>query len=68
METIKTAIQLLNAVCGDMETISVVGVENQSRFVDCAHAVQTVSRTLLKYVQDNAATEVPAQTEEASDG
>ena len=33
-------IKLLQKVCGTMETISVVGVENQDRFVGCAHAVR----------------------------
>ena len=33
-------IKLLQNVCGTMETISVVGVENQDRFVGCAHAVR----------------------------
>ena len=33
-------IKLLQNVCGTMETISVAGVENQDRFVGCAHAVR----------------------------
>ena len=33
-------INLLQKVCGTMETISVVGTENQDRFVGCAHAVR----------------------------
>ena len=33
-------IKLLQKVCGTMETISVVGIENQDRFVGCAHAVR----------------------------
>lgn len=33
-------IKLLQNVCSTMETISVVGVENQDRFVGCAHAVR----------------------------
>ena len=33
-------IKLLQKVCGTMETISVSGVENQDRFVGCAHAVR----------------------------
>lgn len=33
-------IKLLQKVCGTMETISVAGVENQDRFVGCAHAVR----------------------------
>ena len=33
-------IKLLQNVCGTMETISVVGIGNQDRFVGCAHAVR----------------------------
>lgn len=33
-------IKLLQKVCGTMDTISVAGVENQDRFVGCAHAVR----------------------------
>lgn len=33
-------IKLLQNVCGTMETICVAGVENQDRFVGCAHAVR----------------------------
>ena len=33
-------IKLLQKVCGTMETISVAGIENQDRFVGCAHAVR----------------------------
>ena len=35
-------IKLLQKICGTMETISVVGTENQDRFVGCAHAVRAV--------------------------
>lgn len=38
-------INLLDRVCQTMESISVVGVDNQDKFVGCAHAVHTaVSR------------------------
>lgn len=39
-------IKLLQKVCGTMETISVVGVENQDRFVGCAHAVRAAVEDL----------------------
>lgn len=52
MENIKTAINLLNAVHSTMDTISVVGVENQDKFVGCANAIQTVSQTLEKFLRE----------------
>lgn len=39
-------IKLLQNVCGTMETISVVGTENQDRFVGCAHAVRAAVEEL----------------------
>lgn len=51
METIERAINLLNAVVSTMEGIAIVGIENQSRFVGCAGAVQNVSHMLTEYVQ-----------------
>ena len=52
MENIKTAINLLEAVRATMDTISVVGIENQDKFVGCANAIQTVSQTLGKFLDD----------------
>ena len=52
MENIKTAINLLDAVHSTMDTISVVGVENQDKFVGCANAIQTVSQTLEKFLRE----------------
>ena len=52
METIKTAINLLNAVRSTMDTICVVGIENQDKFVGCANAIQTVSYTLEKFMTE----------------
>ena len=52
MEYIKTAINLLNAVRSTMDTISVTGIENQDKFVGCANAIQTVSQTLGKFLQE----------------
>lgn len=39
-------INLLDRVCQTMEIISVVGIDNQDKFVGCAHAVQTAARAL----------------------
>lgn len=68
MDTLKTAVQLLNAVCLDMEGITIAGVENQSRFVDCAHAIQTVFQILSKYVQDTPAEKENQVNQEVADG
>ena len=52
MENIRTAINLLEAVRATMETISVVGIDNQDKFVGCANAIQTVFQTLGKFLQE----------------
>lgn len=52
MENIKTAANLLDAVRATMDTISVVGIDNQDKFVGCANAIQTVSQTLGKFLKE----------------
>ena len=52
MENIKTAANLLDAVRATMDTISVVGIDNQDKFVGCANAIQTVSQTLWKFLKE----------------
>lgn len=52
METIKTAITLLEAVYDTMNTISVEGFENQSKMVDSAGGIRTVYQTLEKFLQE----------------
>lgn len=54
MEKIKNAINLLDAIYSTMDSISVVGIENQDRFVGCANAIQNVKKTLTEYVQAEA--------------
>lgn len=39
-------INLLSRVNATMETISVVGIDNQDKFVGCAMAIKTVIRKL----------------------
>lgn len=39
-------INLLSSVVATMETISVVGIDNQDKFVGCATAIKTVIRKL----------------------
>lgn len=49
MDRITESINLLSAVINTMENISVVGVDNQSKFVACAQAVQNVSQKLTNF-------------------
>lgn len=39
-------INLLSRVGATMDTISVVGIDNQDKFVGCANAIKTVIRKL----------------------
>ena len=39
-------INLLEAIVATMDTISVVGIENQDKFVGCANAIRRVIRSL----------------------
>lgn len=46
MDNLKQAINLLEAIVSTMDTISVVGIENQDKFVGCANAIRSVIRQL----------------------
>ena len=46
MENLKQAINLLYAVASTMDTISVVGIDNQDKFVGCANVVKNVASKL----------------------
>ena len=39
-------INLLEAIVSTMDTLSVVGIENQDKFVGCANAIRSVIRSL----------------------
>ena len=39
-------INLLEAIVSTMDTISIVGIENQDKFVGCASAIRSVIRSL----------------------
>lgn len=54
-------INLLSRVGATMETISVVGIDNQDKFVGCATAIKTVIRKL----EQMPATEKKEETEGA---
>lgn len=51
-------INLLSRVDATMETISIVGIDNQDKFVGCATAIRTVIRKLkqLPAVEEKAET------------
>lgn len=51
MENLKNAISLLNSVKSTMNTIFVVGIDNQDKFVGCATAVSRVADLITKYIQ-----------------
>ena len=46
MENLKQVINLLYAVASTMDTISVVGIDNQDKFVGCANVVKNVAKKL----------------------
>lgn len=45
-------INLLSRIGATMDTISVVGIDNQDKFVGCANAIKTVM-TRIKQIQEN---------------
>lgn len=50
MENLKQAINLLSAVASTMDTISVVGIDNQDKFVGCANVVKNVAKHISDYI------------------
>ena len=50
MEDLKRAINLLSAVVSTMDTISVVGIDNQDKFVGCANVVKNVAKQISDYI------------------
>lgn len=50
MDNLRQAINLLSAVASTMDTISVVGIDNQDKFVGCAQAVKTAARKISDYI------------------
>ena len=48
-------INLLSCIVATMETISVVGIDNQDKFVGCANAIKTAIRELRAEQVENAA-------------
>ena len=50
MDNLKQAISLLSDVVSTMDTISVVGIDNQDKFVGCAQAVKTVAQQISGFI------------------
>lgn len=50
MENLKQAINLLHNVEATMDTISVVGIDNQDKFVGCAQAIKAVAKQISDYI------------------
>lgn len=59
-------INLLDRVCRTMDTISVVGIDNQDKFVGCANAISTAITQLENLAAQENAPNVVA--EEDMDG
>lgn len=50
MENLEQAINLLHNVAATMDTISVVGIDNQDKFVGCAQAVRVAAQQISGYI------------------
>ena len=61
MENLKSATNLLKSVMYTMDTVSVVGLDNQDKFVGCAQAIRRATEMVNKYISDN-------EKEEKADG
>lgn len=57
-------INLLEAIVSTMDTISVVGIDNQDKFVGCANAIRSVIRSLR---QEQAGKDTVEQSSVISD-
>lgn len=66
MENLKKAINLLRTVEATMDTISVVGIDNQDKFVGCAQAVRAAANQISDYI--DSAEECTLKEEEVTDG
>lgn len=63
MDRITKVINLLGAVTATMDQISIIGVDNQSKFVGCAEAVQNASQTLADYLAEAQTEQLEAEEE-----
>ena len=62
MENLKQTINLLRAVEATMDTISVIGIDNQDKFVGCAMSVRTAAKQISDYIAS------AEKEEDAADG
>lgn len=60
-------INLLEAIVSTMDTISVVGIENQDKFVGCANAIRSVIRSLRQEQAGESAADQSAGIPDRSD-
>ena len=61
MENLKSTTNLLKSVMYTIDTVSVVGLDNQDKFVGCAQAIRRATEMVNKYISDN-------EKEEKADG
>ena len=50
MENLENVINLLSAVVSTMDTITVVGIDNQDKFVGCALSIHTAKNRIREYI------------------
>lgn len=50
METLKDIVSMLSGVVSTMDTISVIGIDNQDKFVGCAATVLMAKNNLQEYI------------------
>lgn len=63
------SISLLEAIVSTMDTIPVVGIDAQDKFVGCANAIRTVIRSLREAQRkEEMAAPVQEEKEEVTDG
>lgn len=58
MEELKQTISLLSAVVSTMDTIPVIGIDSQDKFVGCAQTVKTVAKQISDYIASEEEKEV----------
>lgn len=63
------SISLLEAIVSTMDTIPVVGIDAQDKFVGCANAIRTVIRSLKEERRkEEMAAPIPEEKEGVTDG
>ena len=53
MDNLQHAISLLHSVEATMDTIFVVGIDNQDKFVGCAQAIKAIAQQISDYIKEN---------------